>query len=249
MEAIIMVAITSHLLRRLCPNANQNIIDGVAQYFNQYASLFQIDSDLRVCHFFAQAAVESAWFQTLEEYASGAEYEGRSDLGNNNPGDGVRYKGRGIFQVTGKYNYNATGHKLGLDLINHPELLTTPQYAVLSALEYWKDHNLNVYADADNVTAMTLHINGGYNALSDREMCLKNMKVLITEPQDMIGMGDKGDPVKAIQLELIAKGYKLGIPDGQFGPATANAIRNFQSNNKLPVPGVVDKATVELLGK
>ena len=75
------------------------------------------------------------------------------------------------------------------------------------------------------------------------------MKVLITEPQDMIGMGDKGDPVKAIQLELIAKGYKLGIPDGQFGPATANAIRNFQSNNKLPVTGVVDKATVELLGK
>lgn len=244
-----MTYTTTRVLRRLAPPAHQDIIDGVSSYFNTYAAKYGVITDLRICHFLAQAAVESAWFQTLTEYASGNEYEGRSDLGNTQPGDGVRYKGRGIFQVTGRANYDSIGKTLGLNLINQPELLATPQYAVMSAFEFWKMRNLNKVADTDDVNEVTRLINGGYNGINDRRTALANMKIIMSGSIDDIGPGDKGSGVVDVQTALKNKGYKIGLVDGDYGPATTAAVKQFQSDMQVRVTGAVDKNTLRLLEK
>jgi putative chitinase len=120
----------------------------------------------------AQCAHECDNFRTMEEYASGAAYEGRTSLGNTQPGDGVRYKGRGIIQLTGRSNYRIYGTALGLDLENNPQLASVPENAVRIACEYWKRKDLNTLADADNLEAITRRINGGVNGLADRRLKL-----------------------------------------------------------------------------
>jgi putative chitinase len=244
-----MFKVTPHSIRMLCPNAKQSIIDGVASYFNSYAGKYGIDTDLELCHFFAQAAVETAWFQTLEEFASGREYEGRTDLGNTQPGDGVRYKGRGIFQTTGRYNYARFGKIMGLDLVNSPELLLNPEYAVVSALEYWKYKNIGPAAAADDVNRVTYLINGGYNGLNDRRAALAKMKVIVSNGGDEISLGDRGQEVENLQIMLKLLGYKVGVIDGLYGPATNSALRMFQSDNGLPQTGSANDTTLKLLEK
>jgi len=107
--------------------------------------LYEIDTLQEYAHFLAQAYHETDRFKTLKEYASGKSYEGRIDLGNTQPGDGVKFKGRGIFQTTGRVNYLQLGIKKGrIDFfINTPELLEQPEYAVWSACEYWTARNFN----------------------------------------------------------------------------------------------------------
>ena len=238
--------ITAKLLRRLCPSAKQEVIEGVAEYFNKHAEKYGVTSEDRVCHFFAQSAHESAHFMTLTEYADGSAYEGRSDLGNTQPGDGVRYKGRGIFQLTGRANYRAYGQKLGLDLENNPQLAQTPEVSVLTALEYWKDRKLSDYADQNNVEMITRRINGGLNGFDERKHYLEAMRKLIHADLDALQKGDKGPDVKKIQEALLARGYRIGT-DGDFGPGTENAVKQFQQSQGLGVTGVVDKETAAKL--
>ena len=238
--------VTAKLLRRLCPSAKQEIIEGVAEYFNKHAEKYSVTSEDRVCHFFAQSAHESAHFMTLTEYADGSAYEGRSDLGNTQPGDGVRYKGRGIFQLTGRANYRAYGQKLGLDLENNPQLAQTPEVSVLTALEYWKDRKLSDYADQNNVEMITRRINGGLNGFEERKHYLEAMRKLIHADLDALQKGDKSPEVKKIQEALVARGYKIGT-DGDFGPGTENAVKQFQQSQGLGVTGVVDKETAAKL--
>jgi len=78
-----------------------------------------------------------------KEIASGAAYEYRKDLGNIYPGDGVKFKGRGLIQITGRSNYTAAAKALGIDCINHPELLEQPEWAVKSACWWWENKGLN----------------------------------------------------------------------------------------------------------
>lgn len=122
----------------------------------------------RAAFLIGQLAHESAGFATLEEYASGAAYEGRADLGNVQPGDGRRYKGRGPIQTTGRANYRRVGRALGVPAEERPELLATPLIGFLSAGLYWLDHGLNALADAGDVDAITRRINGGTNGRDDR---------------------------------------------------------------------------------
>jgi putative chitinase len=168
----------SNVLVKFAPAANKTILAGVDFYFRKYAPNFGITTPKRIANFLSQAAHESDNFKTLREYASGAAYEGRKDLGNTVKGDGVKFRGRGIFQVTGRANYTTYSKKLFNDtrLLNNPELLEQPEWAVLSALHYWNDRKLNALADVDNVTAITRAINGGTNGLTDR----KNKWSLIT---------------------------------------------------------------------
>jgi len=168
-----MLNITADMLNTIAPGANQTIVNGLVPYLNQYLVQYQIDTLTRMKHFFGQAAEESASFRTLTEYASGAEYEGRTDLGNTEAGDGVRFKGRGIFQITGRANYTAIGKQLGVDLVDNPTLAATPQIAVETACIYWQTHNLSAIADSaasayDTCVAITEKINGGQNGLSVR---------------------------------------------------------------------------------
>ena len=91
-------------------------------------------------------------------------------LGNAGPesGDGWRYRGRGLIQITGRANYAASGAELGLDLINKPEQLEQPYLAALSAAEWWHRHGCNVFADVGDMAEVTRRVNGGLNGLDDR---------------------------------------------------------------------------------
>jgi putative chitinase len=133
---------------------------------------YNITTPLRKAHFIAQIAHESDAFNTNEEYASGADYEWRRDLGNTKAGDGVKFKGRGLIQVTGRSNYAACGQALGVDLINNPQRLAEYDLACLSAGWFWDKMRLNGDADADDVMTITRLINGGTNGLADRQSYL-----------------------------------------------------------------------------
>lgn len=134
-----------------------------------------MDNEKRLAHFMAQLCHESGAFRYMEELASGAAYEGRADLGNTQPGDGKRYKGRGPIQLTGRANYRRFGRRLGIDFERHPELAAIPSIGLHTALEYWKDRGLNALADRDDIRAITRKINGGFNGLADRQAYLNKI--------------------------------------------------------------------------
>lgn len=253
--------ITRQHLKQIAPTSSDRIINDLEKYLNQYLHKYEVNSHLRLVHFLAQAAHESASFRTLEEYASGAAYEGRKDLGNVNKGDGVRYKGRGIFQLTGRANYRDMGKKLGLDLEGNPELAETPEVSVLTALEYWKSRGLNKFADADDVTTITKRINGGFNGFEDRKKYLSKAKAIIPkdfkayteksseqQPINIIvaHIGDESQYVMDLQNMLIKKGAKI-TADGSFGPKTEAAVREFQKKNGLTSTGCIDTNTLNRL--
>ncbi len=107
-------------------------------------------------------------------------YANRMDNGNEASGDGWKFRGRGLIQLTGKYNYTQCGTGLQLDLINNPEQLADDATtAVAAACWFWDSRNLNTYADQDNIKAITKRINGGYNGLADREAYLAKAKTAL----------------------------------------------------------------------
>jgi len=134
---------------------------------------FGINTELRVCHFLAQVAHESGTGRWLRELwgptPAQSRYEGRKDLGNVHAGDGVRYKGRGPIQLTGRANYRKYGQQLGIDLENNPEIVALPSMGLMVACKFWSDNGLNALADKDDVVAVTRRINGGTNGLEDRK--------------------------------------------------------------------------------
>jgi len=129
---------------------------------------FGIDSERRQAAFLAQVCHESGSLLYTAEIATGSAYEGRKDLGNTSPGDGKRYKGRGLIQLTGKDNYRTCGAALKLDLVTNPKLLEEPEAACRSAGWFWRFKALNSFADQDAFGSLTRAINGGYRGLDDR---------------------------------------------------------------------------------
>jgi len=104
----------------------------------------------------------------MEEYASGAAYEGRADLGNTQSGDGVRFKGRGFIQLTGRANYRLYGGKIGQPLETNPTLASDPAIAAQVAIKYWQGIVAPRVSDFADTTKVTKLINGGTNGLDDR---------------------------------------------------------------------------------
>ena len=133
---------------------------------------FGINTQQRQAMFLAQIGHESGGMHyTVEIWGNTAaqiSYEGRKNLGNTQVGDGFKYRGRGLIQTTGRYNYEATAKALGIDCVNNPDLLAEPENAARSAAWWWQSHNLNKYADADDCRGCTKVINGGYNGLDQR---------------------------------------------------------------------------------
>ena len=129
---------------------------------------FDINTPARQASFLSQVGHESGQLRYVRELASGAAYEGRKDLGNTQPGDGERYRGRGLIQITGRANYTAAMMALDVDIVEHPELLETPILACRSAAWFWKSHGLNELADAGDQVKVTKRINGGTNGLAER---------------------------------------------------------------------------------
>lgn len=113
---------------------------------NSAMAKYGIVTRLRIAAFIAQVGHESGPFRWLKELwgptAQQAGYERRTDLGNTVNGDGFKYRGRGLIQITGRANYKSCGDALGLDLINQPELLEQPQYATMSAAWFWSTRGL-----------------------------------------------------------------------------------------------------------
>lgn len=129
---------------------------------------FGINTSARQASFLSQVAHESGQLLYIRELASGAAYEGRRDLGNVQTGDGTRFRGRGLIQVTGRTNYAACGKALGLDLLAQPALLEQTVNACRSAGWFWQSRGLNALADAGDQVAVTRRVNGGINGLAER---------------------------------------------------------------------------------
>jgi predicted chitinase len=161
--------VTAGILKQLCPQLSEERAKEIAKYLNPAMAEAGIKTLLAKAAFLAQLAEESAGYTAMREFASGAEYEGRSDLGNTQPGDGVRYKGRGFIQITGRSNYTKAGSELGLDLVNNPELAETTENAARIAAWYWKSRNITPPADAGDFVRVTRLINGGTNGLAQRQ--------------------------------------------------------------------------------
>ena len=175
--------ITTQQLLQILPSAGAKA--GVfAPVLNTAMQRYQIVGNKRVAAFIAQIGHESGQLVYVREIwgptPAQAKYEGRKDLGNTVPGDGFKYRGRGLIQITGRANYAECGEALGLDLINHPELLEKPQHACMSAAWFWASRGLSTLADAGKFDTITRRINGGQNGATDRQALYdKALKVLV----------------------------------------------------------------------
>jgi putative chitinase len=144
---------------------------------------FEIDTPVQQAAFLAQVGHESGGLRyTVELWdptPAQATYEGRVDLGNTHPGDGFRYRGRGLIMVTGRANYARAGFALGADLETFPDLLAEPGMAARSAGCFWRDHNLNAIADVGDFVRLTRKINGGTNGLANRQRLWAGAKLAL----------------------------------------------------------------------
>lgn len=263
--------LTDDELRQIMPNCPASKRADYLPFIQQAMQEFEITSYLRETAFLAQLAHESAELRFMEEIASGAAYEGRQDLGNTQPGDGKRYKGRGPIQLTGRANYTKYGQLLGLDLINNPTVAATKEVGFRIAGEFWKLNGLNELADQQNFKLITKRINGGYNGLDDRTMYYERAKKVMSKddaaaaatatassdqassggelfayPGTALRQGSKGPDVRDMQQRLSDLGYSLDV-DGNFGPGTAKAVVEFQQSKGLGSDGIVGPNTWKAL--
>lgn len=171
--------ISKKQLLEVMPQAAQENIDKYHEPLNDAMREFEIDTPLRISAFIAQIAHETLSLKYDEEIASGEAYEGREDLGNVNPGDGRRYKGRSLIHLTGRANYEKYGRILGVKLEAHPKRAKEPEISARIAGLYWDRNGLNQLADQERFKDITLKINGGYNGLSDREKYYERAKSLL----------------------------------------------------------------------
>lgn len=172
--------ITLDDLKRIAPQASVAGMEKFLAPLNGAMTEFGISENVeRETAFLAQVLHESGGFHYVRELASGDAYEGRLDLGNTEPGDGVRFKGRGLIQITGRANYRKCGAALGVDLIADPGLLESPELACRSAAWWWQAHGLNELADKGDFQAITKRINGGYNGWLDRVAYFERAKEVL----------------------------------------------------------------------
>ena len=176
------MSITPQQLLQILPNAGP-VAGAFVPVLNAAMVHYQIIGPKRVAAFIAQIGHESGQLKYVKEIwgptAAQARYEGRKDLGNTVAGDGSKYRGRGLIQITGRANYMACGEGLGLDLIKQPELLEKPQHACMSAAWFWATKGLSTLADAGQFDKITQRINGGQNGAADRQaLYVRALKVL-----------------------------------------------------------------------
>jgi putative chitinase len=199
---------TAEQLAQLCPKADKDTLKALAGALNARLPGSGITSNIRLRHFLAQCAHESAGLTRFTEnlnyseqglrgtfpkyfdaaaardYARQPErianraYANRLGNGDEASGDGWRYRGRGIFQLTGRDNYRTFGTRVGVDLENNPERAAEPAIAVQVALAYWNDRRLSERADADDIEGVTRGINGGTIGLDDRKQKLAKAKTI-----------------------------------------------------------------------
>jgi putative chitinase len=260
-----MFTVDANLLRGVVPkftgsraDRQTEIIDSIGAVMSAVFGDYEITNRLRIAHFLAQICHESAGLRTTEEFADGSAYEGRADLGNVEPGDGRRFKGRGLLQLTGRSNYKIYGDDLGIDLIQNPEQASDPVTSLKIACLYWKKHDINPLCDEDNLQAVTRKVNGGLNGLDSRADFLAKAKVALSQqqaaaigaatddPRPVLHRGEDGDAVVSLQSRLRAHGFDISV-DGNFGAATELAVKQFQMQQGLDSDGLVGPTTWDRL--
>jgi putative chitinase len=183
-------------------------------------------------------------------------------LGNTQEGDGWRFRGRGLKQLTGRNNYTAFGKTVGMTAEQAAEYVATPKGAIESACWFWNERKLNAVADAGDIVKMTKIINGGDIGLADRkqrwEHALKVLGGNFTPSVAPSGSGASGSSSKTSETlkrgssgpSVAALQKALGVTsDGSFGPGTEKALKDWQSKNGLTPDGIAGPQTLAKLLK
>ena len=189
--------LTLEQLRAVCLTAPTGRLAVYAEPLNSAMQEFAIHDGLRAAHFLPQLLHESAEFRYTQELASGLAYEGRLDLGNDQPGDGRKYKGHGPMQITGKKNHFLCADALGIPRSDIVDYLCTPEGGCRGAGWFWqigaglnlsnRAHahgipdgvDLNSLADRDDVESITIAVNGGLNGYAERQKYLARAKKVL----------------------------------------------------------------------
>lgn len=211
-----------------------------------------ITTELRARMWLAQVGHESASLRYFEEIASGAAYEGRKDLGNTQPGDGRRFKGRGPIQLTGRANYTTAGATLKLPLVDNPPMAADPKYAFRISAWWWEAHGLNPISDKADVTGATRRINGGTNGLADRQSRYERARALGKAVVPGAALAPAPAPVPETQLPpegtmfIRNKGtvYQLIFA----GPQSYWRSIPAAAANRIPAAWIIDDADGAWLG-
>ena len=204
--------------------------------------------------YFSKAGRNAADYAKQPEKIANVIYAGRMSNGDTASGDGYRFRGRGVVQLTGRDNYTAFGKSVGMSPEQVIDYVTTKKGALESACWYWKSRNINAAFDANDIVKATKLVNGGTIGLEDRlKHYTEALAVLggavpapITNAEAIPGVlkkGSTGEAVKRMQAEL---GLEA---DGSFGPATETAVKKWQAANGLAADGIVGPKTLaKLLG-
>jgi len=169
-----MISLSALQLQRCAIYTRASRCVEILPHLNASLAAAQIDRPLRLAMYVAQLEHESDHFRTFEEYANGAAYDLSINpklaarLGNTQPGDGQRFKGRGAIQLTGRANYIRASASLGLPLLDHPELAAQPENAFRVSAWFWLTNGLNAFSDKGDIDGATRKINGGLNGLLER---------------------------------------------------------------------------------
>ena len=209
---------------------------------------FEIDTLRRASAFIAQLAHESGELNFMEEIwgptAAQKRYEPPSDLaktlGNTQPGDGKRYKGRGPIQLTGRANYQKFGDLLGVDLVGQPDLAAAPEVAFKTAGLYWKRKGLNELADADNFTEITRRINGGQNGAAERVRFYERAKLVLASSFPPVrstpAKAASTAPVAAARADRAGKGARSRKADKPLAEPADALLRGAEAVRLEPPP-------------
>lgn len=257
----------------IAPRALPTVVDALVRHGPQNFLKYNLDRPLRLVHWMGQMAHESAGFTRLEEnlnYSatrlkqvfpklSSAEcaeiagnpratanrvYGGR--MGNTDPDDGWRYRGRGLIHLTGRDNYARLTRETGIDLIADPDRAAEPETAITIACAFWRINAINKHADLDDIERVTRVINGGTNGLADRRRLTERARAVLLGPEALrafvLRKGSKSHAVALLQGELKELGFGIAA-DGAFGDSTEGHVRKFQNDRGLTVDGIVGPAT------
>lgn len=257
--------LSAQQLMAVMPGLPQDRAERMLPHLNTAMKAADINTPVRAQAFLAQLAHESGELKYFEELASGGAYEGRGDLGNTQAGDGMRFKGRGPIQLTGRYNYSEYGAMLAAEfpadskgnpnwLVENPELASRPDIGFRLAAAYWEKHGLNGLADAGDFDAITKRINGGYNGAADRNAYYANAKQVLGS-LDGGPISLAGDPVPPLEKGP-AGGYSGGL--GRGGGGVERLARGYAEANNLFADqflqwlmqlGISDPAVLEALSE
>lgn len=226
-------------LRQIMPNLSAARLAPLLPHLNGAMAEYGINTPARAAAFVAQLAHESGEFRWMEEIwgptSAQRRYEPATDLskqlGNVQPGDGRRFKGRGPIQLTGRANYQRFGKLLGVDLVAAPERAAAPDVAFRIAALYWANRGLNELADAQNFREITRRINGGFNGLADRLKYFERARAVLAaglaRAARSVARGGTTAPVRGVPAEPLTRGFEaiqaLAAPKKRAKKTTAKS--------------------------